>query len=100
MKPTPKRKVGSTDYCVICGKEYVINSGSQKACSGCRVKLRKYTRNMYLAYRRELDKTGIDPKGIHLKPNRCRWCNRIIPSVYPYPICCSTECYILWGKYI
>lgn len=31
-KPTV-RPIGSTDRCVVCGKEYTVNSGRQKYCS-------------------------------------------------------------------
>ena len=31
----PRRKLGSTDYCVVCGKPYVVESGLQKYCPDC-----------------------------------------------------------------
>ena len=34
----PGRKVGDTDYCVLCGKTYAVNSGAQKYCPECRAK--------------------------------------------------------------
>ena len=30
------RPLGSTDKCIVCGKEYIVNAGSQKYCPGCR----------------------------------------------------------------
>ena len=29
------RPLGSTDYCTVCGKIYVVNSGHQKYCPAC-----------------------------------------------------------------
>lgn len=31
----PERPLGSIDYCVVCGKEYVVNSARQKYCKDC-----------------------------------------------------------------
>lgn len=30
------RPLGSLDKCIVCGKEYIVNGGSQKYCPGCR----------------------------------------------------------------
>lgn len=35
QKKGPNRKLGSTDYCVACGKPYIVNSGLQKYCPKC-----------------------------------------------------------------
>lgn len=56
-----KRPIGSTDKCVICGEEYVVNSGRQKYCSD------KCQRIGVLAWQREHKKdynkiTGQDVK--------------------------------------
>lgn len=32
----PSRKIGSTDICVVCGKEYTVTSGRQKYCPECK----------------------------------------------------------------
>lgn len=34
-KGKPDRKLGSTDNCMICGKEYIVNAGNQKYCPDC-----------------------------------------------------------------
>lgn len=33
---SPKRKLGSIDYCEICGKEYIVNGGLQRYCLDCK----------------------------------------------------------------
>lgn len=31
----PSRPLGSIDHCIVCGKEYVVNSGNQHYCPDC-----------------------------------------------------------------
>lgn len=31
----PARQLGSTDTCVLCGKEYIVNGGLQRYCPDC-----------------------------------------------------------------
>lgn len=31
----PKRPLGSTDLCTVCGGTYIVNSGRQRYCPGC-----------------------------------------------------------------
>lgn len=32
----PRRPLGSTDTCLLCGKEYIVEGGRQKYCRSCR----------------------------------------------------------------
>ena len=31
----PDRPLGSTDYCAVCGKPYIVNSARQRYCADC-----------------------------------------------------------------
>lgn len=35
QKAGTTRKIGSTDFCTICGKEYTVTSGNQRYCPSC-----------------------------------------------------------------
>lgn len=36
QQKTPSRKLGSIDYCEICGKEYIVQGGLQRYCPDCK----------------------------------------------------------------
>lgn len=35
QNPIPNRPLGSKDYCLVCGREYIVMSGLQKYCKDC-----------------------------------------------------------------
>ena len=96
----PGRKVGDTDYCVLCGKTYTVNSGAQKYCPECRAKteaeLRRKTAAEYVARGR----VPVDPPKIRER-KQYRPINIKICAVCGKPfadppsskrVCCSKDC--------
>lgn len=62
IKSGTVRALGSIDICVLCGHEYIVNSGRQKYCPACRQKaMLKWQRdhkaeNSYEAYKKKQER--------------------------------------------
>ena len=91
------RTIGSTDYCVECGKPYVVTSSSQKYCPDCQKgKRRKDGRNQQHTKppkQSSYDQAPADHKGKSLK-KICAICGK---PFYASPSevnqqCCSKKC--------
>lgn len=91
-KSGSKRKLGSIDICQICGTEYIVKSGRQKYCPGCR-------REASLQWQRE-HKKEYNKKPEVIKARRERRSSRQKICVYcllPFwdsstSNCCSDYC--------
>lgn len=86
-----KRKLGSMDKCVICGAEYVVESGLQKYCKECgsqitksdEYRMRKNTKAKQ--YRKSLDPESKKAKKV------CLVCGKPFESSKP-TVTCSEDC--------
>lgn len=83
------RPIGSTDKCVICGKEYTVDSGRQKYCSdACQ---RKGVLEWQRAHKRGYNKaSGQDVKKVERRKQTqkiCVYCLRAFASDKPTNAC-------------
>lgn len=88
----PVRALGSTDYCAICGKEYVVAGGLQKYCPDCAPEaIRAADREASKKWNVDNDycnkRTHADRYGIKV----CVICGREIPRSSSR-VTCSQEC--------
>lgn len=86
-----KRRVGDIDYCIDCGKEYVITSGVQKLCSECAKKRANY-HSALQRWKKDVDK----PKPTYPLPERVKKEKRL-NSTEICPVCGKE--YIVMGEY-
>lgn len=90
----PKRKLGSTDTCVICGKQYIVEGGLQKYCPDCALEQYKILDN---AKSREWQRENTTPA--ERKKTRqaataeipCAVCGKLFAPRGPSTVC-SPEC--------
>ena len=91
-----KRPIGSTDKCIICGKEYIVKSGTQKYCSTvcAKVGLEHYNST----YKSQKVRENID---IHKKREKelnnnqlcvCKYCGRPFKTSIKLRSYCSDYC--------
>lgn len=85
------RLLGSIDHCKICGKEYVVESGTQKYCKDC-------VEDAYRAIDREASKKWNQENGVYERTPEekrgvkvCVICGAEIDSHLPTSTC-SKEC--------
>lgn len=88
------RPLGSTDYCTVCGKPYIVNSARQRYCAGCAPEAIKAVdnaqsrawnaENVTPVYRRALRDKSITPR-------RCVICGGIF-TPRDASLTCSPDC--------
>lgn len=82
-KGRPDRAIGSTDQCVVCGKDYVVKSARQKYCPDCaKDAVREIDRKASLEWKKaNLDKVKKANKEFIERNNgrtrKKRWLNNI-----------------------
>lgn len=89
------RKLGSTDTCERCKKDFVVKAGLQRFCEDCRPEhILEYDRETSLPFYHE-HKTNINPvrnerrrQGIR----NCDWCGNEHQITVGSPTTCSPEC--------
>lgn len=94
------RKLGSKDLCEICGKPYIVNSGTQKYCKDCadeaikakdRAKaMQWYTKNTTAKERREVRRAGTAPIA-------CVICGKLFVP-HTKSRACSEQCKAIYAK--
>ena len=92
-KNGPKRTIGSTDYCEICGKEYVVENGLQKYCKDCAEKaVMEIDRKQSIEWNRE-NRERVSERKKKVRENRkvCRVCGKVFYSGDP-SVTCSEAC--------
>lgn len=87
------RKIGSTDICEVCGKEYVVCGGLQKYCPDCAAEA---VRQKVLPRKRERAAEHIGENTARKREMRmysaiCAYCGRVYTSTGP-SVTCSAEC--------
>lgn len=92
-KNGPSRKLGSTDICQACGKEYTVEGGLQRYCPECgktvvAENVRAQSRKWNASHREELNAYRQDMR----KDRRvCAVCGKAFSSPIP-SVTCSPEC--------
>jgi hypothetical protein len=88
------RKLGSSDICERCGKDYIVMGGLQKFCEDCKkIHAMEYDRITSLKYYK-LNKHIINPvrnKRRRLGTRTCAWCHEKFET-HTSKITCSDEC--------
>ena len=77
------RKIGSTDFCVVCGKPYIVEGGQQKYCQDCAEReIKRIASQQSLVYYNQ-NKDTINPKrnldrkkGVSI----CAMCGKLFPT--------------------
>lgn len=93
LKLGKTRKIGSTDLCTKCGKEYVVSGGNQKYCPDCSADaVREIDRQQSRAWAQE-NREAIKARKSVLSKNRktCVVCGCQFYSGSP-SVTCSPEC--------
>lgn len=87
------RKIGSTDVCVICGAEYVVNSGRQRYCPKCAPEaIREEARKESRAWIAEHREAHYQRKAERAQNRRvCKVCGKPYYSATP-TVTCSPRC--------
>lgn len=86
------RKIGDTDKCERCGKEYVIKGGRQRYCPECQRQATLETQRERKKLRRLQDQRNEHSKAVRKKRQKvCIYCGKVFNSSSPSP-CCSDEC--------
>lgn len=98
----PKRHLGDTDRCLVCGGEYIVTNGCQKYCPACapeaireaqRVQSRKYVaENVTLEGLTKIRKAAV-------VPIPCAVCGKLFPPSRKSKTC-SPECSAVLKKRI
>ena len=88
------RSLGSTDRCVVCGGNYIVNAGRQRYCPKCApAAVKAIDRVQGLHYYRT-NKDSINPVR-NLKrrkgPRKCPVC-KVMFGTSGRKVCCSKEC--------
>lgn len=95
-KHGPKRRLGDTDKCVVCGKEYVVESPSQKYCSKicAKVGLRNYERvhKPKFAAKKYVQHKQNEKNLFRNTQNVCKYCNRPFNNSTKNRVYCSEHC--------
>lgn len=89
------RKLGSTDICAVCGKEYVVKSGLQKYCPDCaeaaiREKDREASRRWNAENTTAAERKAVRKTAVAAIP--CAVCGKMFYPGGGTPITCSPEC--------
>ena len=94
LKMGSTRKLGDTDKCERCGKEYTVNAGLQRFCPDCQEEhAREYDKITSLKYYHQ-NKVRINPlRNIrrHTGPIKCAWCGKEFEP-HDKKLTCSPEC--------
>ena len=98
------RKLGSTDYCKACGKEYIVMSGLQKYCPDCaeeQLKLHDRERGKeYMAEQRKLNADRVKNwKRAKYKETVCPVCGKTFTPIDGKEKTCCDDCRIIWTRY-
>lgn len=93
-KSGPNRPLGSTDICVVCGKEYTVESGRQRYCKACaKEQYRKHDAAAGRKWNAEHKDTLYPDKNSKRAPIRyCVVCGNQITSKTPTITCDNPEC--------
>jgi len=89
-----RRKLGSTDYCIVCGNPYTVKSGRQKYCPECAPEA---VRKIDNAQSREWNAKNTTPekrkaeRNESAAPINCLYCNKLFTPRGP-ALTCSQEC--------
>lgn len=90
-KKGSQRKLGSTDKCVICGAEYIVESGPQKYCKDCASQITKSDEyRMRKNAKTKQYKESLDP-GSRKTKKVCLVCGKPFESSNP-TVTCSEDC--------
>lgn len=93
------RKIGSTDICSVCGKEYIVEGSRQKYCRDCSDKT---TAEQARARSREYNAENKDALYAHKETMRsnnkvCVVCGKVFDNGLP-TVTCSEECANIWRR--
>ena len=94
-KDGPKRPIGSTDICPICGKEYTVMSGNQKYCPDCAPKaLAAIDREQSKAWNHEHVDIDTRRSDRHAAAAEipCVICGKLFRPSIGSPVTCSESC--------
>lgn len=94
------RKIGSTGICAICGKEYIVASGTQKYCPECaKDAVKEIDRQQAREYAAEHANEFRERKKQRAQGRRvCRVCGKSFYAPSP-AVTCSPECAAIWRSY-
>ena len=93
------RRIGSTDICSVCGKEYTVNGARQKYCKDC---AEEATKKVVRAHKIEYNRAHKETLYPHKEKMRnngyvCVVCGKIFDKSTP-TVTCSPECRIQLKK--
>ena len=93
------RRIGSTDICSVCGKEYTVNGARQKYCKDC---AEEATKKVVRAHKIEYNRAHKETLYPHKEKMRnngyvCVVCGKVFDKSTP-TVTCSPECRIQLKK--
>ena len=93
------RLLGSTDYCVVCGKPYTVEAGRQKYCPECKEQatletIRRNRRGYMAAQRQDPEKNDELKERKRRVPAQktCRQCGKPFAALGAGQFCCDACC--------
>ncbi len=92
-RKSPNRKLGSIDYCEICGKEYIVNGGLQRYCPDCKAEaVAVKDRAQGRAYMQEHRAESLKRKQENQRNRKiCVVCGKPFYTGTPH-VTCSAQC--------